>query len=87
MKSLRIIFVDQLSLNNPVLLDIKRDDSLLFYEPCETFNEINHHKQKIVFLISSLRKFIQKYRVRILDPGFLGFVLVFPYFLRFPWQL
>ena len=38
----------------------KRDDSLLFYEPCETFNEINHHKQKIVFLISSLRKFIQK---------------------------
>ena len=60
MKSLRIIFVDQLSLNNPVLLDIKKNDSLLFYEPSETFNEIKHHKQKIVFLISSLRKFIQK---------------------------
>ncbi len=60
MKSLRIIFIDQLSLNNPVFLDIKRDDSLLFYEPCDTFNEIKHHKQKIVFLVSSIRKFIQK---------------------------
>ena len=60
MKSLRIIFVDQLSLNNPVLCDIEKDDSLLFYEPCETFYEIKHHKQKIAFLISSMRKFVQK---------------------------
>ena len=60
MKSLRVIFVDQLSLNNPVLCDIEKDDSLLFYEPCETFYEIKHHKQKIAFLISSMRKFVQK---------------------------
>ena len=40
-----------------VLKSIKEDDNLLFYEPLDTFYEIAHHKQKLVFLISSLRHF------------------------------
>ncbi len=57
MKTLRIIFADQLSKNNPVLSDMQDDDYLMFYEPLETFKEIRHHKHKIVFLISSLRQY------------------------------
>ena len=57
MKTLRIIFADQLSKNNPVLSDMQNDDYLMFYEPLETFKEIRHHKHKIVFLISSLRQY------------------------------
>ncbi len=52
-------FADQLSINNPVLLNIDKDDLLLFYEPIETFYDIKHHKQKITFIISSLRHFIK----------------------------
>jgi len=59
MKVLRIIFADQLSLNNPVLDDVKADDTILFYEPLDTFYNIKHHKQKLVFLISSLRHFVK----------------------------
>ena len=59
MKCLRIVFADQLSINNPVLLNIDKDDLLLFYEPIETFYDIKHHKQKITFVISSLRHFIK----------------------------
>ena len=58
MKCLRIVFTDQLSKNNPVLVRVPNDDIVLFYEPMDTFYEINHHKQKIVFLISSLRHFV-----------------------------
>ena len=47
MKDLRIIFVDQLSINNSVLEGINPNDTLLFYEPIDTFYEIKHHKQKI----------------------------------------
>tara|TARA_X000000368_G_scaffold121726_2_gene95457 strand:+ start:910 stop:2406 length:1497 start_codon:yes stop_codon:yes gene_type:complete len=59
MSVLRIIFTDQLSLNNPVLKDVKANETILFYEPLETFYKIKHHKQKLVFLISSLRHFIK----------------------------
>ena len=58
MKTLKIILPDQLSENNPVYSDLNNDDYLMFYEPLDTFFEINHHKQKIVFLISSFRKII-----------------------------
>ena len=58
MKTLKIILPDQLSKNNPIYSDLNNDDYLLFYEPLDTFFEINHHKQKIVFLISSFRKII-----------------------------
>ena len=51
MKTLKIILPDQLSKNNPIYSDLNNDDYLLFYEPLDTFFEINHHKQKIVFLI------------------------------------
>ena len=60
MKSLRIIFVDQLSSNNPTLEGMNPNDILLFYEPIETFYEIKHHKQKITLLVSALRHHIEK---------------------------
>ena len=60
MKDLRIIFVDQLSINNSVLDGINPNDILLFYEPIDTFYEIKHHKQKIALLVSALRHFIKK---------------------------
>ena len=60
MKSLGIIFPDQLSLTNPVLDHMEKDDTLLFYEPLDTFYDIPHHKHKLVFLISSFRHFIKK---------------------------
>ena len=60
MKVLRIILPDQLSTNNPVYRNLNKDDFLLFYEPMDTFHEINHHKQKIVLLLSSTRKIAAK---------------------------
>ncbi len=60
MKSLRIIFVDQLSSNNPTLEAMNSSDILLFYEPIETFYEIKHHKQKITLLVSALRHHIER---------------------------
>ena len=60
MKVLRIVFADQLSKNNPALDGVLKDDHILFYEPLDTFYEINHHKHKIALLISSLRQFINK---------------------------
>ena len=60
MKSLRIIFVDQLSSNNPTLEAMNSNDILLFYEPIETFYEIKHHKQKITLLVSALRHHIER---------------------------
>tara|TARA_Y200000002_G_scaffold196636_1_gene162444 strand:+ start:3993 stop:5489 length:1497 start_codon:yes stop_codon:yes gene_type:complete len=59
MKTLRIIFVDQLSKKCDVLSNIHKEDTILFYEPLDTFYEISHHKHKLVFLISSLREFIK----------------------------
>ena len=60
MKSLRIIFPDQLSKNNPVLIDIDTNDFLLFYEPIDTFYEIKHHKHKLVLLLSAFRSLVSK---------------------------
>ena len=61
MKSLGLIFPDQLSKNNLVYENLNRDDVLLYFEPVRTFYDIPHHKQKIIFLISSLRKLIQSH--------------------------
>lgn len=61
MKSLGLIFPDQLSKNNLVYKNINKDDILLYFEPVQTFYDIPHHKQKIIFLISSLRKLIQSH--------------------------
>ena len=60
MNTLGIILPDQLSFNNPVLSSIDDKDFLLLYEPMSAFYEIKSHKQKIVFLISALRHFMQK---------------------------
>ena len=60
MKVLRIVLPDQLSIHNPIYENLNKDDFLLFYEPMDTFNEINHHKQKIVLLLSSTRKIAAK---------------------------
>tara|TARA_Y100001949_G_scaffold159375_1_gene150214 strand:- start:601 stop:2100 length:1500 start_codon:yes stop_codon:yes gene_type:complete len=59
MKALGIIFPDQLSINNKVLQKIGSKDVLLLYEPVDTFYQIRHHKQKIAFLISSIRHWHQ----------------------------
>ena len=42
MKDLRIIFVDQLSLDNSVLDGINPNDVLLFYEPINTFYAVSY---------------------------------------------
>ena len=57
MSSLGIIFPDQLSENNLVYEHLKPGDDLLLYEPIETFYKHNHHKQKLVFLLASMRNF------------------------------
>ena len=58
MKSLGLIFPDQLSKNNLVYESLNKDDTILYFEPVQTFYDIPHHKQKIIFLISSFRKLI-----------------------------
>ena len=58
MKSLVIIFPDQLSKDNKVLNHLTDNNLLLLYEPVDTFYEISHHKHKLVFQISSFRHFI-----------------------------
>ena len=58
MRSLGLIFPDQLSKNNLVYENLNKDDTLLYFEPVQTFYDIPHHKQKIIFLISSFRKLI-----------------------------
>tara|TARA_B110000483_G_scaffold238786_1_gene316017 strand:- start:396 stop:1895 length:1500 start_codon:yes stop_codon:yes gene_type:complete len=55
MKQLGIILPDDLARNNKALQHLSAEDTLLVYEPCDTFYQINHHKQKIAFLISALR--------------------------------
>ena len=41
-----------------VLKKASTEDLIIFYEPLESFYEINHHKHKLVFLISAFRHFI-----------------------------
>jgi deoxyribodipyrimidine photolyase-related protein len=62
MSSLGLIFVDQLSKNNLVYESIGEEDSLLFFEPMSSFYELPHHKQKLIYLITSLRKYIPTIR-------------------------
>ena len=63
MKQIGVIFPDDLSVNNKVLRAIKKTDTLLVYEPCDTFYQLKHHKHKLVLLISALRhwtKYLEK---------------------------
>ena len=62
MKNLNIIFIDQLSKDNPVLKNPKNSDYYLFYEPLDTFYEIKHHKQKITLLVSGLRNILNDFK-------------------------
>ena len=55
MKQVGLIFPDDLAPNNKVLSSIKKTDPLLLYEPCDTFYQLNHHKHKLVMLLSALR--------------------------------
>ena len=55
MKQMGLIFPDDLSTNNEVLTSISNSDTLLLYEPCDTFYQLRHHKHKLVLLISALR--------------------------------
>ena len=49
---------DRLSKDNMVLKKAGTEDLIIFYAPLESFYEINHHKHKLVFLISAFRHFI-----------------------------
>ena len=49
MKRIGIIFPDDLAVNNKALQQLNDEDTLLIYEPCDTFYQINHHKQKLPF--------------------------------------
>ena len=64
MKSLVIIFPDQLSKDNKVLNHLTDNNLLLLYEPVDTFYEISHHKHKLVFQISSFRHFINNLKYK-----------------------
>ena len=69
MKRIGIIFPDDLAVNNKTLQQLNDEDTLLIYEPCDTFYQINHHKQKIAFLISaglvqSLKHFVFENHMR-----------------------
>ena len=59
MKSLGIIFPDQLSKNNSIYEKLTSEDDLLLYEPIESFYKYKHSKQKLVFLIASLRNLLE----------------------------
>ncbi len=59
MKTLKIIFPDQISKTNLVLSELNNNSLILFYEPLDTFKDIHHHKHKLVFLIASFRKYIK----------------------------
>jgi len=60
MKSLLLIFPDQLSKNNKVFERLDEQNLLLMYEPHDSFYELAHHKHKLVFQISSFRHFIEQ---------------------------
>ena len=64
MKQIGLIFPDDLSTNNTVLSSIKSSDPLLIYEPCDTFYQINHHKHKLVLLISALRHWRKELEIK-----------------------
>tara|TARA_B110000008_G_scaffold182220_1_gene181227 strand:+ start:49 stop:372 length:324 start_codon:yes stop_codon:yes gene_type:complete len=64
MKQIGLIFPDDLSTNNSVLSTINSSDLLLIYEPCDTFYQINHHKHKLVLLISALRHWKQELEIK-----------------------
>ena len=55
------ILSDHLSLNTPSLLNAsKSKDIILMVEPRKSSEKANHHKKKLIFLISSMRHFAQE---------------------------
>ena len=64
MKTLGLIFPDQLSKNNPIFDSSKRNLHILYFEPLDIYFDQNHHKQKLVFLFSSLRHFIKELNLK-----------------------
>jgi len=55
-----LIFPDQLSNKSYLFLNLESYDQIILFEPLDNFYEIPHHKQKIAFLISSLRHIKQE---------------------------
>ena len=55
------ILWDHLSLNTPSLLNAsKSKDIILMVEPKKNSEKVNHHKKKLIFLISSMRHFAKE---------------------------
>ena len=67
MKTLGLIFPDQLSKNNPIFDSTKREIKVLYFEPLDIYFDQNHHKQKLAFLFSSLRHFIKELNLKNAD--------------------
>ncbi|PIZ34049.1 MAG: cryptochrome/photolyase family protein [Alphaproteobacteria bacterium CG_4_10_14_0_8_um_filter_37_21] len=60
MKTLRIIFEDNLSLSISSLEDVdKKEDFIFMSEATPTMLQVKHHKKKIAFLISAMRHFAE----------------------------
>ena len=64
MKTLGLIFPDQLSEKNPIIQLSKENYEVLFFEPLDVFFDHNHHKQKLVFLFSSMRHFYEDFNAK-----------------------
>ena len=64
MKTLGLIFPDQLSEKNPIIQLSKENYEVLFFEPLDVFFDHNHHKQKLVFLFSSMRHFYKDFNAK-----------------------
>ena len=58
-----IVFPDQLSNNNPVISSLSGEDCLIIYEPLPTFYEISHHIQKIGFMVSATRHYLDSLNI------------------------
>jgi len=57
MKKLVLIYPDQLSINHKGLSSAVEADYIYFCECPKYFSKVKHHKQKIVLLLASMRKF------------------------------
>lgn len=59
MKTLRFIFIDQLSDSLSALKDADKSDTILFCESMQESKLVNHHPKKLAFLFASMRHFAQ----------------------------
>ncbi|MEC8063309.1 MAG: cryptochrome/photolyase family protein [Pseudomonadota bacterium] len=59
---MRIILLDQLSFDLPIVQEAKSEDFFLFVEDYVELTRVPHHKKKLVFQLSAMRHFAQTLR-------------------------